>query len=46
LLDCATNLLEKSIGIRLETGKKNRLHAVYAPLAHAEELRGNYKSAF
>lgn len=46
LLDKATSLLEKSIEIRLETGEKNSLHVAYASLAHAEQLRGNYKSAF
>ena len=46
LLDKATSLLEKSIEIRLATGEKNSLHAAYASLAHAEQLRGDYKSAF
>jgi two-component system sensor histidine kinase UhpB len=46
LLDKATSLLEKSIEVRLATGEKNSLHVAYASLAHAEQLRGNYKSAF
>ena len=46
LLDKATALLEKSIEIRLSTGEKNSLHVAYASLAHAEQLRGDYKSAF
>lgn len=46
LLDKATDLLEKSIEIRLATGEKNSLHVAYSSLAHAEQLRGNYKSAF
>lgn len=46
LLDKATSLLEKSIEIRLATGEKNSLHVAYASLAQAEELRGDYKSAF
>jgi signal transduction histidine kinase len=46
LIDKATALLEKSIEIRLNTGEKNSLHVAYASLAHAEQLRGDYKSAF